>query len=122
MKEVTKMGLQPQNMCNQLLHFTHYHKPRYLNYSTKVSDQSAVNSTAMLMFRLLDSIPLATLPNSIIKKPSKKIPATKIFTLKEWLSKGEIIAKMGSNKTGTLQYLKTKAPTDYFVCEDLFER
>lgn len=109
-------------MCNQLLHFTHYYRPRYLNYSAKVSDQSVVNSTAMLMFRLLDSIPLTNLPNFIIKKPSKKIAVTETFTLKEWLSKREIIAKMGSNKTGTLQHLKTKAPTGYFVCEDPFER
>jgi hypothetical protein len=109
MKEVTQRGLQ-----QSFLHFTHYYKPLYLNYAVKVSDQSAVNSTAMLMFRLLDSIPLATLPNFSIQRPTKNISTTKIFTLKEWLSKGEIIAKMGSNKTGTLQRLKTKEPVGYF--------
>ena len=95
---------------------------QYLTSSIKISDHRAVNSTALSMFRLLDSIPLTELPNFTVQKPTKNIATTKIFTLKEWLSKGEIIAKMGSNKAGTLRHLKTKAPVGYFVCEDPFKR
>lgn len=58
---------------------------RYLNSSIKITDHRAVNSSAMSMFRLLDSIPLANLPNFSIQRPTKNISTTKIFTLKEWL-------------------------------------
>lgn len=64
-----------------------------------------------------------TLTQYVVKQPAKKvIPPIVSFSFRDWISKGEIIAKMGSNKTGTLQRLKTKETVGYFVCEDPFKR
>lgn len=118
MEEVTKMGLQLQKMrsVDNILRY-----PCPLCVSPLIEKYKETFS----WYDLISGFEPSTknLTQYVVKQPRQKvIPPIVSFSFKAWLSKGEILAKMGSNKTGTLQHLKAKAPTGYFVCEDPFER